>query len=86
MYHFSVVVDNWLPCKDPTRLKGKEKGLDHLPAFAKASNNQTWPCIVEKVFVRRVGVCAVADGAANVTGNNNAIGDMGGGGDGRGAG
>lgn len=45
----SVVVDSWLPCKDPAKLKGKEKGLDHLPAFAKASNNQTWPCIVEKV-------------------------------------
>ncbi|CAN0187969.1 unnamed protein product, partial [Scytosiphon promiscuus] len=40
-----VMVDNWLPCKDPARLKGKEKGLDHIPAFAKASNNQTWPCI-----------------------------------------
>lgn len=45
----SVVVDSWLPCKDPARLKGKEKGLDHLPAFAKAFNNQIWPCIVEKV-------------------------------------
>lgn len=45
----SVLVDSWLPCKDPSRLKGKEKGLDLLPAFAKASNNQIWPCIVEKV-------------------------------------
>lgn len=45
----SVLVDSWLPCKDPARLKGKEKGLDHVPAFAKASNNQIWPCIVEKV-------------------------------------
>lgn len=46
----SVLVDNWLPCKNPDKLKGKEKGLDHLPAFAKASsNNKTWPCIVEKV-------------------------------------
>ena len=42
-------MDSWLPCKDPSRLKGKEKGLDLLPAFAKASNNQIWPCIVEKV-------------------------------------
>ena len=42
-------MDSWLPCKDPSRLKGKEKGLDYLPAFAKASNNQIWPCIVEKV-------------------------------------
>ncbi|CAM9618990.1 unnamed protein product, partial [Hapterophycus canaliculatus] len=50
-----VVVDNWLPCKDPARLKGKEKGLDHLPAFAKASNNQTWPCIVEKAFAKQHG-------------------------------
>lgn len=44
-----VVVDSWLPCKDPDKLQGKEKGLDHLPAFAKASSNQIWPCIVEKV-------------------------------------
>lgn len=46
----SVLVDHWLPCKDPSKLKGKEKGLDHLPAFAKtSSSNKTWPCIVEKV-------------------------------------
>ena len=46
----SVLVDNWLPCKDPSKLKGKERGLDHLPAFAKtSSSNKTWPCIVEKV-------------------------------------
>ena len=43
----------WLgDCKDPAKLKGKEKGLDHLPAFAKVSNNQIWPCIVEKVRAR----------------------------------
>ncbi|CBJ31495.1 conserved unknown protein [Ectocarpus siliculosus] len=51
----SVVVDSWLPCKDPARLKGKEKGLDHLPAFAKAFNNQIWPCIVEKAFAKQHG-------------------------------
>lgn len=51
----SVVVDSWLPCKDPAKLKGKEKGLDHLPAFAKVSNNQIWPCIVEKVRARADG-------------------------------
>ncbi|CAM9568049.1 unnamed protein product [Pylaiella littoralis] len=50
-----VVVDSWLPCKDPAKLKGKEKGLDHLPAFAKASNHQTWPCIVEKAFAKQHG-------------------------------
>ncbi|CAM9380169.1 unnamed protein product [Ectocarpus sp. 6 AP-2014] len=52
----SVVVDSWLPCKDPARLKGKEKGLDYLPAFAKAfNNNQIWPCIVEKAFSKQHG-------------------------------
>ncbi|CAM9563682.1 unnamed protein product, partial [Laminaria digitata] len=51
----SVLVDSWLPCKDPSGLKGKEKGLDHLPAFAKASNNQIWPCIVEKAFAKQHG-------------------------------
>eukprot|EP00903_Cladosiphon_okamuranus_P015389 g14214.t1 len=51
-----VLVDNWLPCKDPSKLKGKEKGLDHLPAFAKASSsNKTWPCIVEKAFAKQHG-------------------------------
>lgn len=50
----SVLVDSWLPCKDPSGLKGKEKGLDYLPAFAKASNNQIWPCIVEKVCTANV--------------------------------
>ncbi|CAM9925149.1 unnamed protein product [Sphacelaria rigidula] len=50
-----VLVDSWLPCKDPAMLKGKEKGLDHLPAFAKTSNNQTWPCIVEKAFAKQHG-------------------------------
>eukprot|EP00752_Nemacystus_decipiens_P008666 g7736.t2 len=51
-----VLVDNWLPCKDPGKLRGKEKGLDHLPAFAKASsNNKTWPCIIEKAFAKQHG-------------------------------